>query len=144
MDKTFKKKLNKDTYVRPKLTFTDKLTKEGIEDLLEDYLQVDDIGKVPLGTHIRYFSTEKDGTKKFRTGGILQVTTGLPKYVILSNGTNTWSVQTQGTTFFKKMNITEIKNEYEAIITELEKKIAVLEKKTDDLRNYIINLKKQK
>ena len=143
MDKNFKKKLNKDEYTRPKLTYTDKLTKDDIEDMLEDYKQVLDINKIPVGSHLRYF-TMKNNVKKFRTGGVLHNNTGLPDYIVLSNGTRTWSVQTKNTTFFKKMNINEIKAEYEDIITDLEKKVTMLEKKNDELRFYIVELKKSK
>ena len=44
-------------------TLQDKLTKEEIKEKLEDYIEVEDINKVPLNTHIRYFSI-KNGNKK--------------------------------------------------------------------------------
>ncbi|AYV82198.1 MAG: hypothetical protein Homavirus15_7 [Homavirus sp.] len=141
MEQPYKKRLNKDEYSRPKLTYTDKLTAEEIETLLDDYKKVDDIYQVPMGTHMRYFLV-KNGVKKFRTGGILSNSTGLPKYVVLSNGTKTWSVQTKDTVFFKKMTLNEIKGDYEDIIDDLEKKVSDLEKKNTELRNYILHLKK--
>ena len=115
-------KLGTDNYKRPTKTFTDKLTKNDIENKLEDYKKVEDIYRVPLGTHMRYFLIEK-GSKKFRTGGILHRNDGLPKYVILSNGKFTWSVQIKNTIFYRKMTLKEIKEEYEDYIDELEKKI---------------------
>lgn len=136
MQRPYVKRLNKDEYTRPKMTFTDKLTNDDIETLLEDYKQVDDINKVPVGTHLRYF-TVKNGVKKFRTGGLLYNNVGLPKFVVLTNGNKSWSVQVKDTVFFKKMSITEIKEEYDDIIDELEKKIAELEQKNNNLRNYI-------
>lgn len=116
------KKLHKDNYDRPKYTFTDKLTKEEIDEKLEDYVLVKDIYKVPLGTHLRYFKLEKD-KKKFRMGGILSNNVGLPNFVVLSNGVNSWSVQVEDTEFFKKMTLDEIKASYEKIINELKKRI---------------------
>ena len=58
-------KLGDDNYKRPKQTYTDKLTDEDIKAKLEDYIEVDDISKVPLNTHVRYF-TEKINDKKER------------------------------------------------------------------------------
>jgi hypothetical protein len=129
-------KLSTDNYKRPKLTFTDKLTKEDIEDKLEDYKQVDDIYRVPLGTHVRYFLIDK-GKKKFRTGGLLHRNDGLPVYVILSNGRNTWSVQVKNTIFYRKMTLKEIKNEYDEYIDELEKKNKSLKQMIGELKKKI-------
>jgi uncharacterized protein YeeX (DUF496 family) len=136
-------KLNKDNFIRPKMTFTDKLSNDEIEDMLEDYKEVTDIYKIPLNTHLRYITTVNN-VKKFRTGGVLYNNTGLPKYVILSNGKNSWSVQLKDTTFFRKMTIAEIKKEYEDLIEDLEKKVSELEKKNNDLRELCINLKNRK
>jgi len=131
-------KLASDNYVRPKKTFTDKLTKEEIEEKLEDYKKVDDIYKVPLGTHIRYFTVSK-GVKKFRTGGLLHRNDGLPDYVICNNGRNTWSVQVKNTIFFRKMTIKEIKKEYKDHIKSLEKKNRNLKLLIKDLKRKIKN-----
>jgi len=53
-------------------------------------------------------------------GGSLLNNQGLPDYVILSNGSNSWSVQIDGTIFFRKQSLKEIKEEYNKIISELE------------------------
>lgn len=120
------RKLSDNDYTRPKLTSTDKLTNEDIQDLLEDYKE-EDITKIPLGTHVRYFQ-EIDGQMKFRRGGFLKHNLGLPKYVMLDNKANTWSVQiNKRTVFYRKMTLSEIKNEYEERIMELENKINELE-----------------
>jgi hypothetical protein len=97
------KKLTKDTYKQPKYTYTEKLTKEEIASKLEDYKKVNDISTVLNGTHLRYFIT-KDGKKLFRMGGHIINKDGLPEYIVLSNGKNSWSVQLDGTTFFQKMS----------------------------------------
>jgi len=102
--------------------------------LLEDYKETS-IMNIPLGTHVRYFSTV-DNKKLFRRGGFLKLNNGLPKYVILSNGKNDWSVQVKNTVFYKKMSIKEIKEEYEDYIEEL---LANIEK-----LNKIVKLYKQK
>jgi hypothetical protein len=111
----------KNGYKRPEVTFTDQLSKEQIEEKLEDYKKVDDIFKVPLGVHLRYFSNI-NGKMVFRMGGLLHRNTGLPDYVILSTsptGKPGWSVQVKDTLFYRKMTLQEIKIEYQSIIDEL-------------------------
>jgi hypothetical protein len=112
---------NKNGYTRPAVTMTDQLSKEQIEEKLEDYKKVEDIYKVPLGVHMRYFSNI-DGKMVFRMGGLLHKNTGLPDYVILSTsptGKPGWSVQVKDTVFYRKMTLHEIKGEYQTIIDEL-------------------------
>lgn len=108
-------------YTRPEITYTDQLSKEQIQEKLEDYKKVEDMFKVPLGVHIRYFSNI-NGKMVFRMGGQLHKNTGLPDYVILNSGNAQWSVQVKDTTFYRKMTLTEIKNEYQNIIDDLVQK----------------------
>ena len=121
-----------------KKTYTSNLTKEQINEKLEDYKLVEDISKVPLGTHLRYFSI-KDGTKLFRMGGNLKRNLDLPKFVILVNALGKeWSVQVKDTIFYKKMSMNEIKEEYDNIIEELHEKIKKYKAKIDE-KDDIIN-----
>lgn len=127
-------RLTKDTYERPKKTFTDKLSKEQIKEKLKDYKKVEDISKVPLNSHVRYFVLEKDPStgevkKLFRMGGCLKNKDNADKYVVLTNGTMTWSVNTTKAVFFKKMTSQEIHEYYAAKIKELEDIIRTLKKK---------------
>jgi hypothetical protein len=120
-------------YDRPKSTFTDNLTKEDVEKKLEDYQKVDDITQIPIGTNLRYF-TKKDDELVFRMGGNLKSNNGLPKFVILKNAVGVeWSVQVEGTIFYKKMTVQEIKDEYEEIIKELNGKIKKLKERVKEL-----------
>jgi len=135
-------KLGHDNYVRPKQTYTDKLTAEEIEALLEDYTQVEDIYKVPIGVHLRYFIT-KDGKRLFRTGGLLSKTDGLPSFVIINNGIKSWSVQTKDTIFFRKMSLKEIKEMYEKKIDELQEENKKLKEENKKLHITINKQKKQ-
>ena len=82
-------------------TVQESLSPDEIKKMLIEYILVDDIDKVPLGTHIRYFS-EQNGKKMFRLGGNL--TKIDIEYIVLSNGKVTWSVQKATSTFFKKMS----------------------------------------
>ena len=98
------KKLGTDkSYKRPKVTYQEQLTADEIAEKLQGYERVDDISEVPLNTHIRYFTTNKDGTQSFRTGGFLFNKQNAEKYIMLSNGKSVWSVQVKGAVFFKKM-----------------------------------------
>ncbi len=129
-------------YIRPKTTMTDQLTKEQIQEKLEDYRRVDDIYKVPLGTHLRYFIKDKDGGEsKFRMGGQLYNNKGLPKYVILKGVNAQWSVQIADTIFWAKLPQSEIKKEYEEIIDELQQKNNLLKEKNKKLKeeNFVLN-----
>jgi hypothetical protein len=126
-----------------KKTFTDNLTKEEINEKLEDYKLVEDISKVPLGTHLRYF-VEKDGTKLFRMGGNLKRNLDLPNFVVLQNAVGVeWTVQIKNTTFYKKMTIKEIKEEYDGIIEDLHDKIKKLKAENKELKAENKELKKK-
>jgi hypothetical protein len=132
------KRLSRDTsYQRPKKTYQDKLTPDEIEEKLEEYIKVDDINKVALNSHMRYFTlNDKTGKKEFRLGGFLTNRDQSDKYVILSNGTISWSVQTQNSIFFKKMTIKELKQEYED-------KIETLENENNKLKKALLKYKKK-
>jgi hypothetical protein len=122
-------KYKKNGFERPEITYTDQLSKEEIQEKLADYSKVEDIYKVPLGVHLRYF-VKKDGQMLFRMGGQLFKNNGLPEYVILKSGTNAqWSVQIKDTVFYRKMTLTEIKEEYEDIIKKKNEKIQALKEK---------------
>jgi hypothetical protein len=122
-------KYKKNGFERPEITYTDQLSKEEIQDKLADYSKVEDIYKVPLGVHLRYF-VKKDGQMLFRMGGQLFKNNGLPEYVILKSGTNAqWSVQIKDTVFYRKMTIAEIKQEYEDLIKKKNEKIQALKEK---------------
>jgi hypothetical protein len=130
---------SKNGYVRPAVTMTDQLSKEQIEEKLEDYVKVDDIYKVPLGVHMRYFSNV-NGKMVFRMGGLLHKNTGLPEYVILSTtptGKPGWSVQVKDTIFYRKMTLNEIKTEYQSIIDDLIEKNKKLKDENKKLAKYV-------
>ena len=102
-------------YKRPPLTYTDKLSKEQVKELLIDYEQIkslDELKNIQTGTHLRYFEY-KDNELKFRTGGILTVKTGIPDYLILSSGKVSWSVQIKKCIFFKRITIKQVREEIE-------------------------------
>jgi len=130
-------RLTKSGYSRPDKTYTDMLTKDQILDKLDGYKQVDDLFKVPLGSHIRYFKKLPNGKDKFCMGGFLHKNDGLPKYVILNNGKNSWSVQVKDTKFFRKLSNKEVVDAYETKLEELEEK-------NKSLRTYIKKIKEER
>ena len=116
------KRLSKDTnYVRPKKTVQDTMSNDEIKEKLQGYKKVDDIKKVLIGSHLRYFAKAKNSkTPIFRLGGFLTKFGDDYKYVVLSNGEFSWSVQLNGTNeFWAKMNQKEFQ---EKIETEIEEK----------------------
>ena len=100
-------------------SYQDKLSPEEIKEKLEEYKKVDDITTVSLNAHLRYFAiNEKTGDKQFRLGGFLNKLDNDKGYVVLSNGTLSWSVQIKNSIFFKKMSFQELRKE---IVENVEK-----------------------
>jgi len=118
-------KLNKDNYIKPDQTFTDRLTREEMNKLLEDYTK-ENIKNIARGSHVRYFTKDKDGNLKFRLGGTLISNDGLPDYVILSNGKQNWSVQIKETIFYVQISNKQLKAEFNDLIF----------KKDNELKSY--------
>jgi hypothetical protein len=139
---------NTTNYIRPKTTLQEKLTSDEIEQKLEDYTEVDNINKIPIKSHLRYYTLKRDDkgnmSKVFRLGGNLINKDNSDKYIILSNGKVSWSVQTKNTIFYRKMKINEIKDEYETIIEELKDEIMKLKKDNKKYIKHILELKKNK
>ena len=113
------KKISETKYKRPIITYTDKLSKQQIKELLIDYEQIkslEELQNISSGTHLRYFE-KKNNELKFRTGGILTVS-GFPEYLILSSGQVSWSVQIKKCIFFKRITIKQVKAEYNKLLHE--------------------------
>jgi hypothetical protein len=136
------RRLTKDEYQRPQMTYTDKLTKEEIQEKLDEYEKVENIERVNIGTHMRYFSII-DGKKKFRLGGQLINNSGLPNYVVLSNGSKQWSVQVKDTIFFKKIAIKDVKLEYIKILDYKDKIIEKQGARINELVKMVNDMKKE-
>jgi len=152
-------------YVRPDGgTYQDSLqNKKDMLEKLVDYERVDSVDDIPLKTHVRYVTLNKDSVRKqvFRLGGILEAIH--PKYVKLSNGQMQWSVQryhyndgdvTENSTasdepifetvFWKYLskedNLASQVDELHDIIKNLELKNAELLEENSTLRKYIENI----
>ena len=139
------KRLTRDkSYVRPKSTYQETMTNKEIADKLKDYKKVINILQVPINTHIRYFTT-KDGKTVFRLGGSLMKIGENQKYVVLSNGSVSWSVQIANTQFHQKMSENELRNEMKKqILSDTENTITKeIEKENKDLKHEKKNLLKK-
>ena len=144
------KRLSKDsTYVRPKKTTQDTMSNDEIKEKLKGYKQVDDIKTVVIGNHLRYFTKTKDSKKPvFRLGGVLKKFGENYKYVVLSNGELSWSVQLNGTNeFWAKMSKKEYEQNIETEIqVQVEKRVQeqTENNNTDDkFKDKYITLKNQ-
>ena len=128
-------------YVRPDRTLQDMLTPEQIDEKLFGYVQCP-IKEVPQNCHVRYFSLSTDPKtkelkKQFRLGGFVTNKDFADTYVILSNGTKSWSVQSQTAIFYRKLSQHEVemqhKRELERLAAELEEKTRTIERLVDTL-----------
>ena len=126
-----------------KKTFQQQLSNQDIKDMLKEYKQVSDVRKVPIGTHLRYFSFDpKTKENKFRMGGTLQKTDPEGRYLMLSNGKDlTWSVQIPNTSFYQKLSQTELKKE---IKEEIRKEVQTeYDADESELKKYVKQLEKE-
>jgi hypothetical protein len=136
-------RLSKTDYDRPKKTLQDTISNEEIKEKLEGYKQVDDISKVLIGSHIRYFTKTKDSKPSFRFGGNLTKFGEEYKYIILSNGKLSWSVQNNNmNTFWVKMNQKEFKEQIESEVKETlnEDKYKEKYKQIKNQSDYVLKL----
>jgi len=138
------KRLSRDTsYKKTSKSYQEKLSPNEIKQKLEEYKQVENIKSVSLNSHLRYFNfNPKTGQKQFRLGGFL--TKINEDYVILSNGTLSWSVQINNSVFFQKLTFSELKQELtEKISNKYEKKIEKLNNENINLKETLKKVKKQ-
>lgn len=129
-----------------KKSYQDTMTAKQIAQKLEGYVEVTDISKVPTNTHLRYFSLRtnpqtKKVEKKFRIGGFLKKKDQADKYVILTNNTSSWSVDTKKSIFYRKMKNTEVAQAYEKKLKSLKKENKKLKKELDKLKDKYDKLK---
>ncbi len=121
------RRLSRDTsYKSTSESYQKTLTPEDIQKKLIDYLKVthkEEIAKIPLETHIRYFSiNKKTGEKLFRLGGFLKKVE--EDYVVLSNNKLSWSVQLDSSIIYKKLLPEQLVKKIETkVYTEVKKEI---------------------
>lgn len=139
------KRLSRTTPLQTDKTYQSTLSDIEIAKKLEDYTRVKsaDIFKIPIGTHIRYFTTNpKTGAKQFRLGGILSKYGDNNEYIICSNGTLSWSVQLSNSTIYKKLSTSELKeNTIKNVVDESKKEMEDLIKENKELKKMIKEIK---
>jgi hypothetical protein len=129
-------------YDRPTKTLQESLTEEQIVEKLVGYVRVDSIASVPANSHVRYFSLSTDPKTKqlrklFRLGGFVTNKDHCDEYVILSNGTKSWSVQSGTSIFYRKLSQNEADEEHNRKLNDVMSKMALLESSLTE-KNKII------
>jgi len=140
------RRLSRDkSYKPPENTYQSTLSDVDIAKKLEDYSRVktSEIFKIPLGTHIRYFTINpKTGEKQFRLGGTLTKFGDNNEYIVCSNGTFSWSVQLSNSIIYKKLSISELKETTKNLaISDTKKEMADLVKENKELKKMIKEIK---
>jgi hypothetical protein len=135
MESIITKRLSRDTsYKQEGQSYQSTLTTEDIKKKLENYVQVktEDILKIPILTHIRYFSLNpKTGNREFRLGGIVTKFDPNGKYLVCSNGKLSWSVQLEGITIYKKLSNDELLQQTNEIIQKTQQEAMIENKKLE-------------
>ena len=130
-------------YKRPANTVQDNLTQEDINILLEEYNEIDNYNELKIGMHIRYYSTINK-KKLFRMGGNIISIDLDKKYIVLSNGKISWSVQLNDKNIlYKKMTTDEIKDFYENEIAVIETEQMQTKSTNDKLKSKLKELYNQ-
>ena len=122
--------------VKTENSYQNNLSPAEIKEKLEEYKKVEDITKIALNSHLRYFIVnEKTKEKQFRLGGFLTKIDSEKGYLVLSNGKLSWSVQLKNSIFFQKMTFKELKEE---LVDEIKK---IFNKEIKNLREENKKLK---
>ena len=141
-------RISKDKYKKPANTFQDNLTQEDINILLEEYNEIDDIHHLKPTVQIRYYTIVKNKQnvekKLFRMGGTIIKVDFEKKYLVLSNGKITWSVQINDKNiFYKKMTTEEIKEFYENELNSVETEQMQIKSSNDKLKTNLKEMQKK-
>ena len=133
------KRLITNNYNRPETTYQDTLqNKKSMLEKLENYERVDNIEDVGLKTHVRYVTLHNETRQQvFRLGGLLEEIH--PKYVKLSNGEFTWSVQR----YHYSEDPSESEPIFETAFWRIVSKEDLLYKKIEEQHDEIQDLKDQ-
>ena len=134
------KRLANDNYDRPKQTIQEKMTDQEIAEKLRNYEKVDTIMTIDVGTHVRYFSNI-NGMLKYRSGGNLIKKDKEGRYVVLSNGRASWSVQTGNSIFYRELSIEDVRESHKREIQEYEAKLAQYKATIKSLKKELVKYK---
>jgi len=87
------------------MPITDIFTDVDIKEHLKNYKKIKTFDLVKKWTPLRYFTHVEGGMYKYMMGGLLKYK--YDDYVVLQNGTFTWSVQKADTVFYQRVIIKE-------------------------------------
>lgn len=87
------------------MPITDIFTDADVKEHLKNYKKVKSFDSVKKWTHLKYFTHIEDGMYKYMMGGLLKYK--YDDYVVLQNGTFTWSVQKSDTIFYQRVIVNE-------------------------------------
>ena len=146
MNTIYTKRLSRDTSYKPTdKSYQSTLSDNDIAKKLTDYSRVktNDVLKIPLGTHIRYFNINpKTGEKQFRLGGTLSKFGDNNEYIICSNGTFSWSVQLATSIIYKKLTSDELKETVKkTVVEETKTEMADIIKENKELKKMLKEIK---
>lgn len=113
---------------------SDILKPDEIRERLKNFERVadEDLKSIAPHTKIQYFDIS-DGSCRYRPGGSL-LYNHAPKYIVLTNGGKSWSIQLDSVIIFKEKDYDKLKKEYEILISKKDKEIST----------YKLYVKKQK
>ena len=153
-------RISEDNYEKGSNTVQENLTSDDINILLEEYNEVTEITELKPGVHIRYFTivkNKKSEQKLFRMGGTITKVDYDNKYIVLTNGKISWSVQiNESNILYRKMTLQEVKdfyenmlndvdlevNKYKSMVEKLKDKVKQLSQDNDKLTNEVKSLRK--
>ena len=137
------KRLSRDTnYNKSNKSYQETLTSDEIKEYLKEYKLIENIDDVDLNKHIRYFDVDpKTKEKKFRLGGTYNKKDKENRYIILSNGNYSWSIQLDRVILFEKLNTKDIIDIYENKIKKLKNNNQILVEEKKYLENENLKLK---
>ena len=87
------------------MPITDIFTDADVKEHLKNYKKIKTFDSVKKWTPLRYFTHVEGGMYKYMMGGLLKYK--YDDYVVLQNGTFTWSVQRADTVFYQRVIIKE-------------------------------------
>ena len=134
------KRLSNDNYERPKQTMQDKMSDQEKAEKLRNYMKAESIMDVDIGTHVRYF-TNIDGDMKYRSGGNLVKKDTQGRFVVLSNGRASWSVQTGSSIFYRELSIDDVREGHKREIQDYETKLAQYKTTIKSLKKELVKYK---
>jgi hypothetical protein len=134
---TIKKDNTKNYKKKPKEYLSETEVKKRLQNCIK--VKKEDVGKMEVKTKIKYVE-ETDKGYILKNGGSI-VVNSYPDYLIVKNGSLSWSVQLNKNTIYREITINELKDYYENIIYEKDKTILHYRNSLELMKNKYNSLK---